>query len=67
MKVKATSFVFNRDPRKPSVNHVAIVDHKGRVWERFSDDEPGKWSEIPLPDEPNRTGNRRRGASKPAR
>lgn len=43
------------------MEHLFVIDDRGRLWERFSDDEPGKWSEVPLP---NRTQTRGRRARK---
>lgn len=34
-------------------SHVAIVDTKGRAWERTSDMPLGVWGQIDLPDEPD--------------
>jgi hypothetical protein len=59
-KIKAKAIAFNKDPRKPEVVHVAAVDSRGRIWERYSDMPEGVWGEIPLPDEPNPAENRRR-------
>jgi hypothetical protein len=34
--------------------HLLIVTTDGRVFERFSDDRPGAWSEVPLPQQAKR-------------
>lgn len=39
-----------RHDHAPRAEHLFVVDDRGRVWERFSDDEAGRWSEIPLPE-----------------
>ena len=69
-KVKAVHVAFNRDPNRPGASHIAIVDTKKRLWERFSDMPHGEWSEVPLPDEPAKPRPRvvqHRRVSKPAR
>lgn len=46
--MKARS-IFCKNALRPGVEHLFIVDDRGRVFERFSDEDPGVWSEIPLP------------------
>jgi hypothetical protein len=33
----------------PRSEHLMLVTTDGRVFERFSDDDPGAWTEVPLP------------------
>ena len=71
-KIKVKAIAFNRDPRHPDDVHVAAVDSKGRIWERYSTMPLGVWGEIPLPDEPETAsapGSKRRKPrdSKPRR
>jgi hypothetical protein len=44
--------LFAKDALRPSCEHLFVVLEDGRVFERFSDQEPGEWSEIPLPTTP---------------
>ena len=50
MKVR---FVFAKNALRhdgaPRAEHLFVVTDRGRLLDRFSDDEPGKWSEVPLP------------------
>jgi hypothetical protein len=48
----------------PKAEHLFAVDDQGRVWERFSDDEPGVWSEVPGP-QAKRTARARVSKGKP--
>lgn len=34
---------------RPACEHLFAVDEAGRIWERFSDDPPGQWLEVPFP------------------
>jgi len=47
--MRARSIFAKNAATVPFVEHVFMVDDRGRVWERFSDQAPGKWTEIPLP------------------
>lgn len=47
MKVRARQIAFNH-------THLAIIDGKGRVWERFHDMRLGTWGLVELPDEPRK-------------
>lgn len=46
----------------PKAEHLLALDSTGRVFERFSDEDPGKWSEVPMP--AKRTRPRRRNTRK---
>jgi hypothetical protein len=50
--VKAIHVAFNH-------SRIAIVDSKGRIWERFVDMDIGTWGLIPLPEEPRPVQHRR--------
>jgi hypothetical protein len=53
------------DGRKEPVEHLFWFDTDGYVWERFSTDEPGKWSRIPGPPRAKRNAANARKARKP--
>ncbi len=59
-KTKIVQIAFNKDPRKPEAIHYAMVDSDGAAWERYSDMEPGVWSEIQRPERPKPAKNGRR-------
>jgi len=47
-QVFAKNAIDGRRSLEPS-EHLFVITDDGRLFERFSDDEPGKWTEIPLP------------------
>jgi hypothetical protein len=47
-QVFAKNSVDGRRSLEPS-EHLFVITDDGRLFERFSDDEPGHWSEVPLP------------------
>jgi len=47
-QVFAKNAIDGRRSLEPS-EHLFVITDDGRLFERFSDDEPGAWSEIPLP------------------
>jgi hypothetical protein len=59
MKARQVFAKDSTDGRAHGSEHVFVILEDGSLHERFSDDEPGKWSEIPLPkreqDEPPRS------------
>ena len=38
-----------RPDGRPPCEHLLLVTDTGQLFERFSDDLPGVWAEIPLP------------------
>jgi len=55
-KIKVTHVAFDHPIPAPDgklASHVAVTDTKRRAWERFSNDPPGHWSLIDLPEEPD--------------
>lgn len=53
-QVFAKNSVDGRRSLEPS-EHLFLITDDGRLFERFSDDEPGVWSEIPLPNSDEQT------------
>ena len=50
--MKAAQIVIKdalRHDGAPRSEHLMLVTTDGRVFERFSDDDPGAWTEVPLP------------------
>jgi hypothetical protein len=48
------SEIHGHDGTKTVTEHLLIVSTDGRVFERFSDDKPGVWHEVPLPERQER-------------
>ena len=45
----------------PRSEHLMLVTTDGRVFERFSDDDPGAWTEVPLPRDATKRSQSARG------
>jgi hypothetical protein len=55
-QVFAKNAIDGRRSLEPS-EHLFVITDDGRLFERFSDDEPGHWSEVPLPKSDEQTGS----------
>jgi len=41
-----------RHDHAPRAEHLLALDDRGRIWERFSDDDEGRWTIVPGPRNP---------------